>query len=383
MKWRGTEVHRDTLDLSTHPFIRQLHRPAAEEDAAWADGRIRLRVRSYLSKTQPPREMITSARALVIRGTDVLVMSNRDRTHIMPGGRLEEDETPEEALRRELLEETGLEIVELDLLGFMHLRHLTVKPEDYAFPYPDFFWLIYAAEATTGTLPRPMTGDYEAESSFTSLINVRALELTPSEHCYLTSALSKRRFGGNGCRMNGAMIGLNRGVVEVVEHRPGWAALAADACQEVRRAGGELLADVQHVGSTAVPGLPAKPLLDLVGGMRNSEAIPKLVGRLIGIGYIYRGDGGDEGGHLLVRESSPDVRTIHLHVVEDGDRQWKNYLHFRDLLRRDSQIRTQYADLKKQLRSRYPTDREAYTAFKHDFIRRMLSGAPGHERDGE
>ena len=150
------------------------------------------------------------------------------------------------------------------------------------------------------------------------------------------------------------MIGLKRHTVEVVEHQPGWAALAAAAIQEVRLAGADLLTDVQHVGSTAVPDLPAKPVLDIAAGMRTSEVIPEIVRRLTDIGYIYRGDGGREGGHLFVRESSPDIRTIHLHVVEYNGNQWKNYLFLRDLLHQDSEIRKQYAELKKQLRSRYP-----------------------------
>jgi len=168
------------------------------------------------------------------------------------------------------------------------------------------------------------------------------------------------------------MIGLKRHTVRVVDHHPGWAALAADACQEVRLAGGALLADLQHVGSTAVPGLPAKPILDLAAGLRTLEAIPEIVRRLTDIGYIYRGDGGDDGGLLFVRESSPDVRTIHLHVVEHNGNQWKNYLLLRDLLRQDAQLRKRYAELKRRLAEELGNDRKAYTASKQDFIRAVL-----------
>jgi GrpB-like predicted nucleotidyltransferase (UPF0157 family) len=168
------------------------------------------------------------------------------------------------------------------------------------------------------------------------------------------------------------MIGLKRHTVQVVEHHPSWATLAADACQEARRVCGHLLADLQHVGSTAVPDLPAKPILDLAAAVATWEAIPELVQRLTGIGYIYRGDGGDEGGHLLVRESSPDVRTIHVHVVEHAGPQWRNYLLFRDLLRQHAGIRKQYAELKQELGIRFGDDRQSYTASKHDFIRGIL-----------
>jgi GrpB-like predicted nucleotidyltransferase (UPF0157 family) len=168
------------------------------------------------------------------------------------------------------------------------------------------------------------------------------------------------------------MIGLHKKAVEVVEHEPAWAALAASACQEVRITCAELLTDVQHVGSTAVPDVPAKPILDLAAGILSVDALPDLTQRLTRIGYIYWGDLGSEGGHLFVRESSPDVRTIHLHLVAHNGRQWSNYLLFRDVLCRHPQIREQYARLKAELRSKYPTDRPAYTAAKHDFICRVL-----------
>lgn len=168
------------------------------------------------------------------------------------------------------------------------------------------------------------------------------------------------------------MIGLNRYSVQVVEHHPSWGVLAADACQEVQRVCGNLLTDLQHVGSTAVPDLPAKPILDIAAAVATLDAIPELVERLTGIGYIYRGDGGEEGGHLFVRESSPDVRTIHLHVVEHQDAQWRNYLFFRDLLRQHPGIRKQYATLKQELGNRFRDDRKSYTASKHAFIRGIL-----------
>jgi len=160
--------------------------------------------------------------------------------------------------------------------------------------------------------------------------------------------------------------------VRVVDHQPGWVALAAEACVNVRQAAGDLIADIQHVGSSAVPHLPAKPILDLAAAVAALDTIPALVPRLTGIGHIYRGDDGDDGGHLFVRESSPDIRTIHLHVVEYNGAQWHNYLRFRDLLRRRLDVREQYAELKKELGNRFGDDRRSYTAAKHDFIRRIL-----------
>ena len=181
------------------------------------------------------------------------------------------------------------------------------------------------------------------------------------------------------------MLGLTRHSVRVVEHDPDWALLAAEACRDVRIACGGLLLDLQHVGSTAVPGLPAKPVLDLVAAVRTLESVSELVPRLAAIGYLYRGDRGDRGGHLFVAESAPDVRTIHLHVVELGGSQWRNYVLFRDLLRRSPATRRRYAELKRELGARFSDDAESYTAAKADFIRGALdrhlsriSGSPDY-----
>jgi GrpB-like predicted nucleotidyltransferase (UPF0157 family) len=135
----------------------------------------------------------------------------------------------------------------------------------------------------------------------------------------------------------------------------------------------EFIIDVQHVGSTAVPGLPAKPILDLAASVRFLDVVPKLITKLTALGYIYRGDGPNSGGHLFVWESEPGVRTIHLHVVTRDDIQWSNYLRFREILRHETILRKRYAALKQELRNRFPNDRESYTNHKHDFIREVLS----------
>jgi GrpB-like predicted nucleotidyltransferase (UPF0157 family) len=168
------------------------------------------------------------------------------------------------------------------------------------------------------------------------------------------------------------MIGLRRHTLLLVDHDPEWETLAAEACEAVRKGGGELLVDVQHVGSTAVPGLPAKPILDIAAAVATFDAMPELMRRLTDAGYRYRRDAGDAGGHLFVVESSPDIRTIHLHVVEHGGSQWRDYLRFRDVLRHRPAIRKRYAELKRDLARTCGDSRELYTASKADFIREVL-----------
>jgi len=159
------------------------HQPVAEEPADW--GAIQLTIWTYLSRAQPPRALITSARSVAIRAKEILVMQNRDGTHILPGGRIEAGETPEAALRRELLEEAGVTLGAIEPIGFMHLRHTTPKPQDYSYLYPDFFWTIYKATAVEQRLEARMESDYEFAATFRPDEEVRGLDLAPSQRAYL------------------------------------------------------------------------------------------------------------------------------------------------------------------------------------------------------
>jgi GrpB-like predicted nucleotidyltransferase (UPF0157 family) len=127
---------------------------------------------------------------------------------------------------------------------------------------------------------------------------------------------------------------------------------------------------IEHVGSTAVPGLLAKPVIDIMAGVRDLEgsaaAIPVLVER----GWVYFPYRSDVM-HWFCKPS-PAFRTHHLHLVPFRSRLWIDRIAFRDELRRDSSLAAEYAELKKALAQRYEFDREAYTEAKGPFVRRVL-----------
>ncbi len=168
------------------------------------------------------------------------------------------------------------------------------------------------------------------------------------------------------------MLGLKKGTVRVVSYRPDWSRLFEQERHLLQRHIGHLALDIQHVGSTAVPDLDAKPILDIAVTVDSVYVVPRLVGPLCRAGYADRGDKGRDGGHLFVKESAPEVRTHHVHVVAVDDPQWREYLLFRDALRDDEALRARYAAFKRDLQERYPDDRSAYTAEKRTFVRDVL-----------
>lgn len=116
------------------------------EDATWW-GDIHLAYAIYVTRKPPPAELVSSVRAVVLKGRSVVMVNDSVAAHVMPGGRIESGETIDEALRRELLEECGWTILEKRPLAFLHYRHITPKPDGYRYPYPDFLQMVFVGHA--------------------------------------------------------------------------------------------------------------------------------------------------------------------------------------------------------------------------------------------
>jgi 8-oxo-dGTP pyrophosphatase MutT (NUDIX family) len=164
----------------------------AEEPVVWADGQIRLRLWTYFGADIPQLELITSARALIFNHDTVLVQRDVGSTHILPGGRREAGETLEQTARREVLEETGWEVGPLSPLGVLHFRHQTPKPVPNAYPYPDFFHVVYTADAVLCRPAARLDDGHEIDSRWMSLEQVRALALPDGQRHLLQAAVSLR-----------------------------------------------------------------------------------------------------------------------------------------------------------------------------------------------
>ena len=169
------------------------HTPLAVEETVWGDGRISLRITTYLAEECPPLAVITSVRSLVFRDDTILVLRNQHSVHIVPGGRREAGETLEETLRREVLEETGWTLTEPRLLGFGHFHHRSPQLPEYAhYPYPDFVWVVSMADAGYWRPDARLADDYELEASFQPIGEVQQLALSAGEQVYLAAALARR-----------------------------------------------------------------------------------------------------------------------------------------------------------------------------------------------
>jgi GrpB-like predicted nucleotidyltransferase (UPF0157 family) len=174
-----------------------------------------------------------------------------------------------------------------------------------------------------------------------------------------------------------ALPGLAHGVVELAEWTPRWGELFVAEADRLRSALGDLAVAIEHYGSTSIPGLPAKPILDiLVGGPDASDPAPYIV-TLAHLGYDFAAHAGVPD-HLVFGRGS--ARTHLVHVVRYGGSAWQQGLAFRDALRQDVALRDAYGALKLNLARQHGDDRSRYTAAKSAFVERVLSDARGTPR---
>jgi ADP-ribose pyrophosphatase YjhB (NUDIX family) len=160
----------------------------AEEVVVWPPST--LRVRTFLTPTLPPLDLVTSVRAVVRQGDQVLVVRDPVTVHILPGGRREANESLLHTLAREVQEETGWMIEDERLLGLLHFRHLTPRPDGYRYHYPDFLHLVYAATAGRYDARLREVDGYELEAGFQPSATVLTLPLSRGERALLRAAMS-------------------------------------------------------------------------------------------------------------------------------------------------------------------------------------------------
>jgi GrpB-like predicted nucleotidyltransferase (UPF0157 family) len=159
----------------------------------------------------------------------------------------------------------------------------------------------------------------------------------------------------------------------VVEYDPAWPALFAALRAPVATTLGDMAVAIEHVGSTAVPGLAAKPIIDLDVAIHTEADLPLAIGRLAVLGYIYQGDKGIPGRAAFAWP--PGTPRHHLYLCVQDNLAYRRHLLFRDYLRAHPEVCAAYAALKRDLAMRYRTQREAYTEAKGPFIAVTMADA--------
>jgi GrpB-like predicted nucleotidyltransferase (UPF0157 family) len=168
-------------------------------------------------------------------------------------------------------------------------------------------------------------------------------------------------------------IGLERKRVRLVQYDARWPELFAAEEALIRRVLHGVRCDIEHIGSTAVPGLDAKPVLDVMLGLASLRAPMAVLTALANAGgYDHRRDD-PLPDRLFFAKESHDLRTHNLSVCALGSRFWTDHLRFRDALRADAELRRAYSSLKHALAARYPNDRIAYTDGKNAFVASALA----------
>ena len=162
--------------------------------------------------------------------------------------------------------------------------------------------------------------------------------------------------------------------IHVVPYDASWPERFEEEQRVLARAIGRYLTGpIEHVGSTAVPGLAAKPVIDIMAGVESLDASRPAIAVLDALQYCYFPYRPDEE-HWFCKPS-PSFRTHHLHLMPFRSLAWIERIAFRDYLRQHADVAAEYASVKRQLARQYRFDREAYTDAKAPFIRQSLERA--------
>lgn len=170
------------------------------------------------------------------------------------------------------------------------------------------------------------------------------------------------------------MIGLKRGTVKLCEHEKEWEIEAQNTIFRLKKILGNVAKDIQHIGSTSIPSIKAKPIIDIAVAVDDFNDILALEKELKDIGFYYRPQS-ELGDQLLFAAGSlydctGDLQTHFIHVVRTNSMDWINYINFRDYLNSTPTVAKEYEELKVSLAMQAPIDsgREKYLKGKHDFI---------------
>jgi GrpB-like predicted nucleotidyltransferase (UPF0157 family) len=177
-------------------------------------------------------------------------------------------------------------------------------------------------------------------------------------------------------------IGLPRGTVALYPYTKAWKRIFEEEKEILQANLGNTIIDIQHIGSTSIPGMIAKPIIDIAIGVENFENAFICVRPIENLGYEFKGEFGIPRRHYFVKG---EPRTHHIHMLEMESSEWINQLIFRNYIINHPESLHSYARLKEELAEKFPKEREAYTEGKTEFIMQIiqLANSEMKNRKGE
>ena len=174
------------------------------------------------------------------------------------------------------------------------------------------------------------------------------------------------------------VIGLERGKVALLDHEKAWEKEAENTILKLRSVLGDTIKDISHVGSTSVPSIKAKSIIDIAVAVESFDEILKYENELRKAGFYYRPQNGDGLENQLLfacgsfYDGTGSLQTHFIHVVICRSKEWTDYINFRDYLKANHAVAKEYEALKIASAEKYENDRNKYVESKHAFIASVL-----------
>jgi GrpB-like predicted nucleotidyltransferase (UPF0157 family) len=170
--------------------------------------------------------------------------------------------------------------------------------------------------------------------------------------------------------------------ITVVPYDARWPDLFQEEAYELAAIFGEEVVAIHHIGSTAIPGIHAKPIIDILVEVQDIERVDAFNQEMTERGYLPKGEFGIRGRRFFIM-GTEESRTHHVHVFQTSDAEFERHLAFRDYLRAHPEEAEAYGRLKQELARRFPHDIDSYMAGKDDLIKEMERKAKAWKNRGQ
>ncbi|ATI53544.1 GrpB family protein [Bacillus cereus group sp. TH43LC] len=158
-------------------------------------------------------------------------------------------------------------------------------------------------------------------------------------------------------------------IVEVVTHNEEWSKMFKEEATEINTIFGNEIINIHHIGSTAIPNIKAKPIIDILIEVKVLEQVDEFINGMEQIGYEYKGEFGIVGRRFFIKGG--DNRSHHVHIFETGNEEIIRHLAFRDYMIAHPEEAQQYSNLKQTLAKKFPINIEKYIEGKNDYIKEI------------